>query len=333
MGVEQAAAKLVERAKQLHDLPPDIIFFTPNEAANRLACDLEQHPHFYVFGCLMDFQMSSERAWEIPYRVAQAFGGTAFETFARLSQEELEAFFVANSLHRFPKRAARFLYRAAQHIHQTYQGNAANIWKDNPTSATVVQRFSEFSGMGLKIASMATNILARDFRVPMSDRTSIDVSPDVHLKRVMGRMGLVADPEDLTAIINAARVINPDYPGLLDFSLWEIGRTWCRPTHPACGVCYLGDVCPKVGVEGRDDLTTNRADLSQSLQLAYDRAADVLYLSVGDPRPSITRPIGDDVLLRIDAETGQVVGLTVLNLSTRADLEALPISVYFQETE
>lgn len=333
MGVEQAAAKLVERAKQLHDLPPDIIFFTPNEEANRLACDLEHHPHFYVFGCLMDFQMSSERAWEIPYRVAQAFGGTAFETFARLSQEELEAFFVENSLHRFSKKAARFLYLATQHIHQTYDGNAANIWKDNPSSAVVVQRFLEFSGMGLKIASMATNILARDFRVPMSDRTSIDVSPDVHLKRVMGRMGLVADPEDLTEIINTARVINPDYPGLLDFSMWEIGRKWCRPTNPACGLCYLGDVCPKVGVEGWDDFTGNMAALTQLLQVAYDRDADALYLSVGDPRPSITRPIGEGVILRLDADTGQVLGLTVLNLSTRADSEPLPVSVYFQEPE
>ncbi len=63
------------------------------------------------------------------------------------------------------------------------------------------------------------------------------------------------------------------------------------------------------------------------MQLAYDQEADVLYLSVGDPRPAISREIGDDVLLRVDAETGQVVGLTVLNLSTRAGLEQLPVAM------
>ncbi|MBZ0316059.1 MAG: DUF2283 domain-containing protein [Anaerolineae bacterium] len=67
------------------------------------------------------------------------------------------------------------------------------------------------------------------------------------------------------------------------------------------------------------------------MQLAYDREADVLYLSVGNPRPAISREIGDDVLLRIDAETGQVVGITVLNLSTRASLEQLPIAVDLHE--
>lgn len=63
------------------------------------------------------------------------------------------------------------------------------------------------------------------------------------------------------------------------------------------------------------------------MQLAYDQEADVLYLSVGDPRPAISREIGDDVLLRVDAENGQVVGLTVLNLSTRAGLEQLPVAM------
>jgi uncharacterized protein YuzE len=66
------------------------------------------------------------------------------------------------------------------------------------------------------------------------------------------------------------------------------------------------------------------------MQLAYDREADVLYLSVGEPRPAISREVGDDLLLRIEAKTGDVVGLTVLNLSTR-DSETLPIAVDFHQ--
>jgi uncharacterized protein YuzE len=65
----------------------------------------------------------------------------------------------------------------------------------------------------------------------------------------------------------------------------------------------------------------------QLMQLTYDRESDVLYLSIGDPRPAISREIGDDVLLRIDAQTGEVVGMTVLNLSMRDSLEKLPIAI------
>lgn len=66
------------------------------------------------------------------------------------------------------------------------------------------------------------------------------------------------------------------------------------------------------------------------MQIAYDREADVLYLTVGEPRPAISREIGDDVLLRVDAETGEVVGMTILNLSTRDSLEKLPVRVDLQ---
>lgn len=68
-----------------------------------------------------------------------------------------------------------------------------------------------------------------------------------------------------------------------------------------------------------------------TMSLAYDREADVLYLSVGEPRRAISREVGDDVLLRLDPDTGAVVGLTILNLSTRSSLENLPIKVNMRE--
>ena len=57
--------------------------------------------------------------------------------------------------------------------------------------------------------------------------------------------------------------------------------------------------------------------MEKMIQISYDRIGDVLYLSVGDPRPAVSEEIGDDVLLRLDLETGEPVGLTVLNFSAR----------------
>lgn len=67
------------------------------------------------------------------------------------------------------------------------------------------------------------------------------------------------------------------------------------------------------------------------MQLAYDQEAGVLYLSIGDPCPAISREVGDDVLLRVDPETGEVVGLTVLNLSSRDNLSGVPIEIALRE--
>lgn len=77
--------------------------------------------------------------------------------------------------------------------------------------------------------------------------------------------------------------------------------------------------------------TVYAMDKEHLMQLAYDREADVLYLSVGAPRPAISREIGDDVLLRIAPETGEIIGLTVLNLSPRSSRGALPIAVEMHE--
>lgn len=49
-------------------------------------------------------------------------------------------------------------------------------------------RFFGFNVVGVKIAIMATNILARDFKVPMQDLNCVDVSPDVQVRRVLTRL-------------------------------------------------------------------------------------------------------------------------------------------------
>lgn len=74
-----------------------------------------------------------------------------------------------------------------------------------------------------------------------------------------------------------------------------------------------------------------RMEKENVMQLSYDRDADVLYLSIGEPRAAVSREIGDDVLLRVDPDTGVIVGLTVLNLSTRKDLDRLPVAIDLQE--
>ena len=133
------------------------------------------------------------------------------------------------------------------------------IWSDRPSSAKVVYDFLQFNGGGIKIATMATNILAREFKIPLSDYCSIDISPDVHVLRVMRRSGLVRENADIDSIIYKARELNPEFPGIIDLSCWEIGRKWCKPNKPTCKECSIQSICKYV-TEPIDDNNEMIAD-------------------------------------------------------------------------
>jgi endonuclease-3 len=91
---------------------------------------------------------------------------------------------------------------------------------------------------------MAANILARAFKIPFADYYSIDVSADVHVRRVFRRLGLISEDAGPEEAVYAARALHPKFPGLMDSPAWEIGRNWCRPTAPHCADCYMRAVCP-----------------------------------------------------------------------------------------
>ncbi|RKX61776.1 MAG: DUF2283 domain-containing protein [Thermodesulfobacteriota bacterium] len=52
-----------------------------------------------------------------------------------------------------------------------------------------------------------------------------------------------------------------------------------------------------------------------SLETYYDKEADVLYISFGQPAKAETIDTGGDVLIRVAPDTGEMVGLTILNYS------------------
>lgn len=237
---------LVRIGKQrFENLQENSVQFVDNEESNALLNDIINYPHAYVLACCMDRQVNSEIAWMIPFKIKNLFGSFDMDILSSKSIEDYKNVFVVNNLHRFNETMANVFYNAIQKIHTEYQDDASIIWTGSPSSAAVVYRFLQFDGVGIKIATMATNILARQFKIPFSDYYSIDVSPDVHVRRVLNRMNLVEKDASNEKIIYKARELCPDFPGIIDFSLWEIGRTWCRPNNPQCENCIVSSECPK----------------------------------------------------------------------------------------
>ncbi len=222
------------------------VHFVDDQNANDLLNDLKNYPHAFVLACCMDRQCKAEAAWEIPFKIKDHIGSFGFSDLKNKSRDDWETIFKTLSLHRFNQKMSTVFYEAIQTIANDYNGIASKIWGDKPSSATVVYRFLQFNGVGVKIATMAANILARSFKIPFSDYHSIDVSPDVHIKRVMERMGLVRENATREEIIYKARELYPEFPGIIDSSLWEVGRTWCKAKNPDCTNCIISTECKKI---------------------------------------------------------------------------------------
>lgn len=230
--------------EKFNNLQVNSVHLVDDIESNNFLNDIVTYPHAYVLACCMDRQVKAERAWMIPCKIKNIIGGFSIKQLAEVSLVEYKNNFVENSMHRYNEVMAEIFYKAIHKIADDYDGNASKIWHGNPSSATVVYRFLQFEGVGIKIATMAANILARQFKIPFSDYYSIDVSPDVHVKRVMTRIGLVPEKSPNEFIIYKAREMCPEFPGIIDYSLWEIGRTWCSKNgKPRCKECLVKTVC------------------------------------------------------------------------------------------
>lgn len=236
--------RLISEAYNRLALPRTFVKFTGVAEADGLVNDIESHPHAFVIACIMARQVRAEKAWRVPYELKQRIGFFDFSRLASLSLDEFEqAMLQPVPLHHYPKVMSENLYAAIRRIQHEFHGNAAAIWAGRPSSATIVRRFLEFDGVGHKIATMAANILVRDFRIELSDRYSIDISVDVHVRRVFSRMGFVPENANVDHIIYRVRELHPEYPGIFDLVLWELGRTICRSKQPACEQCSWAQLC------------------------------------------------------------------------------------------
>jgi endonuclease III len=237
--------RLVEHGQTLFRAPKQrMISFTKVDEADALLNDLATHPHAFVLACVMDRQIKAEKAWLIPYRFAEKLGEFSMERLNKMSLSEISGIMSNPPLHRFVDTMSGLFQSTVQRISSQYANDASRIWTGNPSSAKVVYRFLEFDGVGPKIATMAANILARDFKIPFADHYSIDISADVHLRRVFARLGLCAPDPSVEQVIYKAKALNPQFPGMMDLPCWEIGRNWCKEHDPECSACYMQDLCP-----------------------------------------------------------------------------------------
>ena len=211
---------------------------------------------FFV-GVMLDQMQEADRAWEAgKHMVKHCFNGTDdfwqeiadthLSTLKKICRKGYygQAFALGVKVNSFPRN----LKSAARKIIDEYKSDVRNIWNDVDAEHVdkIYDRFKEFEGIGDALAKMAQFILIRDYGVAGGKKSKryLSVKPDVHLQRVLFRLG-ISEKETATSVNANVDDLRLRSPANFDWAVWNIGREYCHSREPDCSHCPLEKVCKK----------------------------------------------------------------------------------------
>jgi endonuclease III len=192
----------------------------------------------FLICCLLDWQMKADLAWRNGERLVGEILGDPEDVWLKITSVEESVWKSKRAeykLHRFPAGHNR-LWRIGKEIRDKYDGDARRIWQGKESSAVLVDLLA--MGAGEQISRMIAGALRDCGQINGPG----DVKADIHVCRVLGRVAY-GEPISAAAATELARQFNPTDPWQLDWPLWEVGSSYCKPKNPHCERCYLAPHC------------------------------------------------------------------------------------------
>lgn len=202
-----------------------------------------EDPYAFLIASCLDRGVKSERIWTIPYDLKQTLRALDLVAIADISQSKLDEI-IRYLPHkpRYVNDTAKTILDLSRMIRDEFGGRVQKMWHGR-SPEQFKRDLRRIRGVGPHIASMTVNLVIRRYGDVFSrnDLNTVDIKADLHTRRVLYRLGVAAEDSD-TAALEAARRLNPPYPGGLDAPLWWVGRRWCHPA-PDCETCPLVRQC------------------------------------------------------------------------------------------
>ena len=223
-------------------IPPEELFPTLADGAAEFVAE---DPFAFILAVSLDRGTKAEIIWTIPYWMREELGHLDPMRLAQMTPEQ-----ISETLSRIPRKpryvndAPQTILEVARLVSGRFGGDAEMLWRGR-TAHEVKRELRQIHGIGEGIAAMGVILLQNCRGVHFPDSSTMDVKPDVHVRRVLYRLGIAKSRDEAEAVAAAGR-LNPEFPGAVDPSLWRIGRRWCKESAPLCPDCIMNDLCPKV---------------------------------------------------------------------------------------
>jgi uncharacterized HhH-GPD family protein len=139
---------------------PDALYFTEDEAANRLLAD---DPFALLVGFALDQQVTVQQAFLGPLRLKERLGTLEPQAVADADLEPL--FREKPAIHRFPGSMATRVRDLAATVTEDYDGDASRLWTEAADGADLRKRISALPGFGEMKVKALGSVLAKRFDV------------------------------------------------------------------------------------------------------------------------------------------------------------------------
>jgi endonuclease III len=194
----------------------------------------------FLLGAILDRQIKANIAWENAEKLSEELNDPE-NLWKRIIEDEQEfkRIFKEHRFHRFVNQMAEIIVSASKQISERFNGDAREIWKSN-NPYEIKDKLLKISGIGEGIANMVIGGLWEKGHITTDE--PLDVKPDLHVTRVLGR---IVEGREISkeGAIELARKIHPEQPWLLDLPLFSLGQNICRPTNPNCEECEMKEIC------------------------------------------------------------------------------------------
>jgi uncharacterized HhH-GPD family protein len=118
----------------------------------------------FLLGVLFNQRVRGEVAWQSPARLHERLGCIDPWHLAAIDRDELAAVILqAPSLHPWATVMARNVVGTCAVLVRDYDGQARNLWSDQPTGQLLVTRFSALPGIGRHKARVAIALLSLEY--------------------------------------------------------------------------------------------------------------------------------------------------------------------------
>ncbi len=183
-----------------------------------------QNAYQLLLATILSAQCTDERVNMVtPYLFEQ------FPTPKELAQAKVEEIEQVIRSINFYRNKAKSLKACAQSLVEHHGGEVPQT----------VEELVELAGVGRKTANV---VLGVAFKIPSG------IVVDTHVNRLSNRLAFVqaAEPEKIE--IELQKII--DKPNWIEIShlLITHGRQICKARNPQCEICFLNELCPKIGV-------------------------------------------------------------------------------------